>query len=444
MAKGTSNSAWNSMTDYTNDIRRYLSGEMSAEERNALERKALSDPFLADALEGAEQLTAQEFGSDLDEFTRKIQTSTSKEPAKTVSIWVWTARIAAGVLLVAVSAYLIWSSGEVTQPEPSLALESAGPQPEVSADTAVSTSTEEFRRDEGKSELQHAVTPSSKPATLAEHATKDEEKDDEAVPAEKPLEHKEGLAVAQQSQGIPPLKVDTKAEDIEPAALAKRAAQEDAESKKKSAAPTAGAVAKVQHMIRGKVTSQEDGAPIPGVNVTVKGSSVGTVTGVAGDYQLETPAGNPTLVFSFIGFQSSEIPAGERTELNVQLGADLAQLSEVVVVGHSTTPGDNLPLTVELAHPEGGNRAFKQYLEQNIRYPEDAVSRNVEGRVTVEFTIEEDGNLTAFNVVRGIGAGCDEELIRLISEGPRWVPTRQNGMPVRDKARVRLKFTLPR
>jgi outer membrane biosynthesis protein TonB len=63
--------------------------------------------------------------------------------------------------------------------------------------------------------------------------------------------------------------------------------------------------------------------------------------------------------------------------------------------------------------------------------------------VTVAFTIEPSGDLTDFRVIRGLGYGCDEEVIRLIREGPRWKPTKRNDEPVRGKARVKLKFDLP-
>jgi protein TonB len=52
--------------------------------------------------------------------------------------------------------------------------------------------------------------------------------------------------------------------------------------------------------------------------------------------------------------------------------------------------------------------------------------------------------LTNFIILRGIGGGCDEELIRLIKEGPKWIPTKKDNVPVQDKAKVRLKFELLR
>ncbi len=88
-----------------------------------------------------------------------------------------------------------------------------------------------------------------------------------------------------------------------------------------------------ERVVTGRVTSSEDGSTVPGVNVTIKGTTSGTVTDVNGAYSLSVPA-NATIVFSFIGFVTQEIPIGERTSLNVAMVSDVLQLSEVVVTGY--------------------------------------------------------------------------------------------------------------
>ncbi|AEI47693.1 SusC/RagA family TonB-linked outer membrane protein [Runella slithyformis] len=82
--------------------------------------------------------------------------------------------------------------------------------------------------------------------------------------------------------------------------------------------------------ITGKVTSAEDGSPLPGVSVVVKGTSKGTNTDAAGSYSIDAPV-NATLVFSFVGTLTQEIAIGSRTTVNLALAADTKQLSEVVV-----------------------------------------------------------------------------------------------------------------
>ncbi|NOT75315.1 MAG: mucoidy inhibitor MuiA family protein [Cyclobacteriaceae bacterium] len=83
----------------------------------------------------------------------------------------------------------------------------------------------------------------------------------------------------------------------------------------------------------GTVLSEEDGSVLPGVNVVVKGTTIGTVTDANGQYQLTLPNEASVLVFSFIGLTSHEEPI-IKPEMNVALASDATQLSEVVVTGY--------------------------------------------------------------------------------------------------------------
>ena len=86
--------------------------------------------------------------------------------------------------------------------------------------------------------------------------------------------------------------------------------------------------------LSGKVTSVEDGAPIPGVNVVVKGTTTGAVTDIDGNYKFSVPGDGGILVFSFIGLETQEVEIGSRSVIDVQMSSDLQQLSEVVVTGY--------------------------------------------------------------------------------------------------------------
>lgn len=107
--------------------------------------------------------------------------------------------------------------------------------------------------------------------------------------------------------------------------------------------------------ISGKVTSEDDGSPLPGVNIVLKGTATGTVTDVNGGYTLSAPSGSGTLVFSFIGFISQEVETNGRSTIDIQMAQDTKQLSEVVVtalgipkekrsVGYSITNVDSKTL----------------------------------------------------------------------------------------------------
>ena len=87
--------------------------------------------------------------------------------------------------------------------------------------------------------------------------------------------------------------------------------------------------------VTGKV-SDESGSGLPGVSVTVKGTTQGSITDATGNYSVSVSGSNTTLVFSYIGYVNQEIVVGSQSQVNVKLAEDVANLSEVVVVGYGT------------------------------------------------------------------------------------------------------------
>ncbi len=98
-----------------------------------------------------------------------------------------------------------------------------------------------------------------------------------------------------------------------------------------------GALAIAQTVqIAGTVTSSEDGLGIPGVSVFIKGTTMGAVTGVDGKYVVTATSSAQTLVFSFIGFRTQEVPIEGKTRIDISLEQDVFKVDEVVVVGYGT------------------------------------------------------------------------------------------------------------
>lgn len=91
-------------------------------------------------------------------------------------------------------------------------------------------------------------------------------------------------------------------------------------------------------VVTGTVTSGEDGLPIPGASVIVKGTTIGTATDLDGRYSLNVPQENNTLVFSFVGSVTQEVNIGNRSQVNVVLQPDTRSLEEVIVTGYGTQP----------------------------------------------------------------------------------------------------------
>nr|WKN34844.1 TonB-dependent receptor [Tunicatimonas sp. TK19036] len=88
--------------------------------------------------------------------------------------------------------------------------------------------------------------------------------------------------------------------------------------------------------VSGQVTSLSDNTGLPGVNVLVKGTSVGTITDVDGNYTINVPNENDTLIFSSVGFIAEEIPVNGRSTIDITLAEDIQSLSEVVVIGYGS------------------------------------------------------------------------------------------------------------
>jgi len=86
--------------------------------------------------------------------------------------------------------------------------------------------------------------------------------------------------------------------------------------------------------ITGMVTDMDE--PLPGVNVMVKGTTIGIITGADGKYTLTVPDRNAVLVFSYIGYVTQEVTVGDRTNINVIMGEDVLAIEEVVVIGYGT------------------------------------------------------------------------------------------------------------
>ena len=88
--------------------------------------------------------------------------------------------------------------------------------------------------------------------------------------------------------------------------------------------------------ISGKVLAAENGQPLPGVNVVVKGTTVGTFTGADGSFTVNVPNDNAVLLFSYLGYVAQEISTSGKSSINVQLREDSKALSEVVITGYGT------------------------------------------------------------------------------------------------------------
>lgn len=427
------------MADWEDDIKRYRKGEMSPEEEHALEKKALNDPFLAEALEGTELISATEFSKDIDELKKRINNKRSQ------STWRWPLRIAASVAILLIG-YFVFDLVFVNNisKEESIALQSTEDihSNKNSGDSGVlenkiENTFEQSVKIEKKQKSTQPIVSDNKPIieqspqlTIVSEANSNEEEKNSRTEKEL-LDNKINEALSSENRA---------AANLETGDVKMETEKKDAQSKTYLVNPS---VFPGSQIIKGKVVFAEDGKPLPGTNVLIKGTTQGTVTDINGEYSITTNLSEPVLIYSFIGFQTAEVKVKNKTEVNVSLQSDVSQLSEVVVTGFSPQTNDAREPIIKLAEPVGGRRAYDKYLQNSLIYPAQALENKIKGKVTVQFTVRTDGSLDEFSILKGLGYGCDEEVIRLVKEGPHWKPTTEDDVPVESEVIVRVKFALP-
>ncbi len=191
----------------------------------------------------------------------------------------------------------------------------------------------------------------------------------------------------------------------------------------------------ISRVVRGKVTDATTGAPLPGVNIAIKGTDTRTLSDARGNFSVEVPAGSPSLVFNLIGMTTEEQDVRTADFLRVQLEPDAQALNEVVVIGYGEAgkPTGNAGSVT----PVGGLDEFNRYLKENLRRP-DTTRR--EAVVNLECVVQADGSLSDFVIRKSAGEVYDREAIRVLKEGPRWQPARKRGKAVPKKVTLRIPF----
>jgi protein TonB len=140
------------------------------------------------------------------------------------------------------------------------------------------------------------------------------------------------------------------------------------------------------------------------------------------------------------------VDPGAKTQQGVEGGVDYSLLDVQPSVEEKVVKEEKKeePFTYveEMPSFPSGNDALLTFISSHIQYPEIAKRAGVEGKVLVQFVVEKSGEIDDIQVIKGIGAGCDEEAVRVCKMMPKWKPGRQNGKPVRVRMVIPFHFKL--
>ena len=362
----------------------YIRGLRKGKEAHRLEKESMQDPFLADAMDGYNQVEGNH-----EQRIEKLRMQVSAHSAKKKNTYAITWSIAACLVIgFGISSYFLFLKKSMTD-EVFIAEESV------------------------PAKLPEATTP----ATPTNPATP-------AAPVTPRADKKEMSA----SAVIEPMMEEALEQTAELQEVAATMDTSESASDKKMRTAKVVTIPN-SNIIQGKVTD-EKGEPIIGASVAYKGTNIGTITNMNGEFSLVKKEGKKQLTAQFIGYDPVEIPVDTSQTMLIAMNENKQTLNEVVVVGYGTNKNKKSTTVVTAKEqadkditpqPVIGKRKYQKYLKENLVRPTDEKCAQVKGKVVLTFLVNKERRPFYIKVKESLCESSDKEAIRLIQEGPDWI-----------------------
>lgn len=375
------------------DIKDYLRGNRKGRTANRLERDALSDPFLFEALEG---LTSTP-GDPIDGLIRleRQLDERARSSRKKNRGWLY---IAASILVVAMCGTLWYVQTGKEVVEPQMALLRAPME-------MVEDSSRELQSYSG--------------TTVNFDSTRDSLVKDSSVNTVVKQKLRT-LTLSEESAG----KVMETMESTE---------EMETVTVEQDTALTLAKAKVMQNVVEGVVTD-ERGNPLPGVTVSLTGTSLGVATDAQGFFRLSMPEKKAHLMFRFVGMKTQGVSVVAGEKIQVKMNEDAKGLEEVVVTGYQTVTKREMVGAVATIQIDTNAVAsfaslddvihFNRYAEQALQYPKEDLEKDNEGVIYVSFELNKKNTPSRIRIKDGFSKESNKELIRLLSNGPKWENSR--------------------
>ena len=400
----------------------YIRGLRKGKEAHRLEKESMQDPFLADAMDGYNQVEGNH-----EQRIEKLRMQVSAHSAKKKNTYAITWSIAACLIIgFGISSYFLFLKKSMTDEvfiaeesvSTKLAEPAAPPTPAIPATPTVPATPQK--------EIALATTKVKTDSTpISEITARQADKKDMIAK----------IQTTSQPQGAPVAAVPMMEEvSEETAALQEVVATIDtfeSESDKKMKLAKVATILPQNNMIKGRVTD-EKGEPLIGASVTYKGTNIGTITNMNGEFSLVKKDDKKRLTAEYIGYNPVEIRIDTSRTMLIAMNENKQALNEVVVVGYgakknkkSTTTGNVVTVKEQAKkeitpQPVIGKRSYQKYLKENLVRPTDDNCKDIKGEVVLSFFVDEEGKPQNITVIHGLCEFADKEAIRLVKEGPKW------------------------
>ena len=410
-------------------IRKYFNGELSPVAQHELEKRALDDPFLQDAMDGFEQFSNLQ--KDFNALNNRLADRIKKKE-KVVAIWgfkQWT--IAASLIfgIAAISIYFNQTPENKTIAVSELQKKDRLPKSvKILEDTLAKVDENAIANLIGNSASiaqKDVLTPAqAKEFSPADEITLEPINQMNAAAFTDTVGLNEIIVVGYGTQkkmvntsSVGRFKAEESAKLDNKSALALRTVQSDI-LKNKSQNIT---------QIIGKVTSTEDGLALPGVQITnIKNGAV-VISNLNGEFKIAAKE-KDQLTANYSGFFTETISVNKNDSLKIALQPDQKTLSEIAV----TSYGNQKKYTEIFAGPKGGWKKFRKYLDDNA-----TLINNERGKVVVQFIIQPDGRLSNFLIQKSYNTSANNKALQLIKDYGIWYGSADGKV---QKAKVTVRF----
>jgi len=435
------------------DIERYHRGLMSARERHALEKAALDDPFLADALEGYRHVTAN-VNEDLAELKKRVDNRTGKTevapvlPVSTSSFTWW--KVAAMLFLVSGAGLLVYQlainkkSTELAQARKSSSVHTeandstpAAVPPAGVTDSNASTDTIMTKANGNDEKIVPGIKSNPLKETKGESARETEaavpDRKDDAIDRETEKtvasENLEGLPKNKDATATNPVPGQDESKAKSPRNESAPEASADVSYKKAETNRNAAGIATQRdqeyvnqsNVFRGRITDNHNNA-LPFSNITNLQDTIGTYSDARGYFVLTSPDSVLNVQIRSLGFETSNVQLNHTNQENkIKLEEDKSLSARVLdTVKRNTNRSRGSTMTLDEPEPADGWNSYDMYLANNLIMPESFNSRQSGGTVELSFEVDKNGAPYNIKVKKSLCESCDKEAIRLIKEGPKW------------------------
>ena len=407
--------------DQIAQIKKYTSGQLDAGAMHRLEREALDDPFLSDALEGY-QTSDPKQEANLSELNDRLQLRI-ETPVRRLIPWKPLA-IAASILIVI--GIGLWLMIPVNKEKSQLVADNVKPAAHdkqniapVPASIPGTTDSTDKKLRNANDASQQGVPALSAPVAIQKQTLANNQ--NSSPLAMTPVKNDTSLYATTAlgkpaDKPAPPTTLNETSIAQQDVSLNKKASQPNIAQADKSARQQTLLQSKVEGLnvspanrtLTGTVTGL-DGTPLAGAVVKMSGTNFGAVTDENGRFVIHDVPEKKNLTVGYIGYSSANVRINGEDSVNVSLSP-----TSRINAGSNTGSMDAQRATD--AHPSAGWKALQAYLAKNATLPDGQV-----GKVYLSFSVDGQGNLSNFKVLRSLSESADQKAIDLLVHGPGWV-----------------------